>query len=59
MITLVKQGNSDNSIANEYRGLSTDNKPTKDVPNGSVFLEMNTGKVYFYNEAGQAWIEWG
>ena len=47
------------SVANnsmEYRGLSTDSKPT-DAPNGSVFLEMNTGDVYVYNAAGSAWIK--
>lgn len=41
-------------------GLSTDTKPLGGaVKNGSVFIEMNTGKIYFYNEAGNAWIEWG
>ena len=42
-----------------YFGLSTDSKPTDGVSNGSVFLEMNTGKIYFFNEAGEAWVEWG
>lgn len=46
---------ADNCI--EYRGLSTDDKPTSFVPNGSVFLEMDTGKVYCYNADGSAWIE--
>ena len=34
----------------EYRGLSTDVKPTKHVGNGSVFIEMDTGKVYIFDE---------
>ena len=46
-----------NSDAYEYRGLSTDTKP--DIcPNGSIFIEMNTGKIYFYNLDGKAWVEW-
>ena len=41
----------------EYRGLSTDSKPA--AANGSTFLEMDTGKIYFYNADGSTWIEWG
>lgn len=41
----------------DLRGLSTDSKPTENIPNGSTFIEMDTGKVYFFNEAGPAWIE--
>ena len=37
--------------------LSTDSKPTDGIANGSICLEMNTGKVYAYNEAGEAWVE--
>lgn len=58
MITLDKQIQDVNGIAstNEtYYGLSTDSKPT-DVGNGSCFVEMNTGKVYFYNAAAGTWI---
>ena len=43
-----------------FYGLSTDDKPTGGaVANGSAFLEMDTGKLYFYNASGAAWIEWG
>ena len=45
----------------ELSGLSSDDKPTNfegaDVANGSVFLEMDTGKVYAYDEAGETWRE--
>ena len=41
-----------------YYGKSTDSKPT-DCGNGSCFIEMDTGKVYFFNLAGNAWIEVG
>lgn len=40
----------------EYRGLSTDTKPQNDT-NGSVFFEMDTGKVYMYDEANHQWRE--
>lgn len=45
----------------EIVGLSSDNKPIKTVDNyyimnGSTFLEMDTGIVYFYDEEAQQWI---
>jgi hypothetical protein len=46
-----------NNLANEYSGLSTDEKPTDGIGNGSIFVEIDTGKVYFYDAAGQTWIE--
>lgn len=42
-----------------YYGLSTETKPTTNVENGSSFVEMDTGKLYFYDTAGEQWIEWG
>lgn len=42
----------------DLRGLSSDTKPTYDqVPNGSTFLEMDTGDVYIYNKAGKTWLK--
>lgn len=37
--------------------LSSDTKPTVGIANGSMCLEMNTGKIYVFNEAGSAWVE--
>jgi len=37
--------------------LSTDTKPT-DVPNGSICLEMDTSKVYLFDETNTQWREW-
>ena len=34
----------------EFAGLSTDEKPTEHVATGSVFLEVDTGDVYMYDE---------
>ena len=39
--------------------LSSDTKPTSGIANGSILTEMNTGKIYMYNEAGKAWVEFG
>lgn len=54
----------------ELRGLSTDTKPVvgsqlpypitklgNQVENGSVFVEIDTGKIYFYNLSNQEWNE--
>lgn len=53
MITIIN-----NSDTYEYRGLSTDTKPTN-CPNGSLWLEMNTGKIFFFDIESETWIEWG
>ena len=37
--------------------LSTDSKPTEGIANGSICIEMNTGKIFMFNEAGSAWVE--
>ena len=37
--------------------LSSDLKPTAGVLNGSCLVEMDTGKVYFFDEAGARWRE--
>ena len=42
----------------EVYGLSTDVKPTN-VPNGSIFVEMDTSKLYTFDADGKRWNEWG
>ena len=37
--------------------LSTDTKPTDGIANGSICLEMNTGKIYAFNEENGEWEE--
>lgn len=37
-------------------GLSTDTKPT-DVANGSTFFEIDTDKQFWFDFAGQTWID--
>ena len=41
----------------EAASLSTDSKPTDGIANGSICIEMNTGKIFMFNEAGSAWVE--
>lgn len=48
-------------ISAELRGLSTDTKPTeigeKLIDNGSVYLEMDTQKISFYDLENEQWKE--
>lgn len=45
----------------ELRGLSTDTKPTevneREVGNGSTFIEIDTGKIFFYDLENEEWKE--
>ena len=50
MITTDKNG------ARTFYGTSSDTKPSgADAANGSCFLEMDTGNVYFYDAEGAEW----
>ena len=41
----------------EFIGLSTDSKPTEGIGVNSLFLELNTNKVYYFD--GTTWKEIG
>lgn len=41
----------------ELSMLSTDTKPTSGIITGSIINEVDTGKVYFFNETSAAWEE--
>ncbi len=41
----------------EFRGLSTDEKPVERAGNGSIFIEMDTGKVFMFDEQNKVWKE--
>lgn len=45
-----------NGASADYRGLSTDEKPT-DAPDNSLFLEVDTGNFYFFD--GTTWQKVG
>ena len=42
--------------AKDYVCLSSDTKPVG-VSNGSMLLEMDTGKIYVFDEANSTWRE--
>lgn len=48
-------------VSVELRGLSTDEKPItldeKKIDNGSIFIEINTGKIFFYDLENEEWKE--
>ncbi len=60
MISMYKNNNVNNVESGnrevEYRGLSTDTKPTK-AENGSVFIEIDTGKLFIYDKENEEWKE--
>lgn len=37
--------------------LHADTKPTTGIANGSLCLEMDTGKIYAFNETASTWVE--
>lgn len=51
----------DNGIAYtkySFYGLSTDEKPVfTEMGNGSMFIEMDTGKGYMFDKANELWRE--
>lgn len=58
MFTTIKShyaGNEKSYI--EGACLSTDTKPTDGIANGSMCLEINTGKIFAFNEDGSTWVE--
>lgn len=42
----------------EVSCLSTDTKPVGNFVTGSILNEVDTGKVYFYNEEANSGAEW-
>jgi len=65
MISIIEMGallNSDRSPSGKSTvtlvGLAADDKPTDySIGNGSLFIEMDTKKIYFYDAAGTQWRE--
>lgn len=47
---------SNTNMAMHYRGLSSDTKPDA-PPNGSDFLEIDTGKVWYFDVDSGDWID--
>lgn len=54
--TIKKEALEQGPIYFEYSGLSTDDKPTgAPISTGSLFLEVDTGDVYAYDEYSSQW----
>ncbi len=52
----VKEDGTVLNIANLF-GTSSDSKPTTGYANGSTFVEVNTGKLFLFNETAGTWVE--
>lgn len=61
MVTLNKRNDGRYSEAWEYYGKSTDTKPAEsndlNIPNGTAFLEIDTGDVYFWDDSEKEWLK--
>ena len=58
MFTTIKAhyaGNEKSYI--EGACLAADAKPTDGIANGSIVIEIDTGKIFMFNETGSAWAE--
>lgn len=53
MITTIETNGRNYS---EFAGTSLDTKPTDGVGTGSIFVEVDTGKVFFFDETDD-WVE--
>lgn len=58
---VIKNKEEGQTIYAELRGMSGETKPTqigdKKIGNGSVFIEIDTQKILFFDEENQAWKE--
>ena len=66
MVTITKTNYETTDKSGKYfigdlAGLSTDTKPTEienmKIGNGSTFIEINTGKIFFYDLQNEQWKE--
>lgn len=55
--TLIEIENGTALYVADFFGLSTDSKPTTGYANGTMFLEVDTGKLYAFNESASTWTE--
>ena len=53
----VVRDNGDLRRRGEFYGKSSDTKPVNGVNNADLFYEMDTKKVFLFDEDGKTWIE--
>ena len=56
MVTVLRKAFYGHWI-HEVRCLSTDEKPTEGIFNGSELIEMDTGKLYMFDKDNEQWRE--
>lgn len=54
--TTVVSGDSPKNVV-EVWYVSSETKPTTGIANGSVAIEIDTSKVFLFNETSGAWVE--
>ena len=54
---IIAVENGENITYKEISGDSTDTKPTAGICGGSIFVESDTGKVFFFSEKSGDWVE--
>lgn len=65
MATVLNRGKNTKYVStNEYLGVRTDTKPTiasgaESVPDRSLYIELDTGDVYYYDAGTDTWAEFG
>ena len=57
MRTNVNTAYADGKKQVEIFGTSSENKPTTGIAFGSVFIEVDTGKAFLFNESTSLWVE--
>ena len=57
MITHVQRIIEGSNCYVELSGDSSESKPTANIVDGSIFVETNSGKVFFFNGKTSAWVE--
>ena len=55
---ITKKLQNDDVNYYEFAGKSTDTKPVHNIGTGSLFLEVDTGEWYAFNEEASAGSEW-
>ena len=43
----------------ELYGSSTDSKPTAGLANGTIFIEVDTGNIFLFDETAGSWTKLG
>lgn len=54
---MVTRTNPNEMAIHKYVGLTADTKPTENVPNGSLFVEMDGQKLFAFDAENASWIE--